>query len=264
MAEGGLRARGWLAVGLAGAGFLSGCTGPLSLFATPTPTPTNTSTPTPTSTVTPTPTVTLTPTASPTPTVTLTPTSTLTPTITATATFDFPEVTVKQQAFCRYGPAKAYLPAADLYADDTGQLWNRDYSGAWLWVRFDKLSYACWVAASVTEVQGDVFSVTVYFHPLPKSVLYVAPDDVEAVRDGKQVTVTWDPVNMTEDDDRGYLIEARVCQDGNLIPVVVHTDESLYVFEDEAGCDKDSSGKLYTVEKHGYTDPVKIPWPQAK
>jgi len=264
MADGGLRARGWLGVGLVGAAMLSGCSGPLSLFATPTPTPTNTPTPTPTATITPTPTITLTPTNSPTPTVTSTPTPTLTPTITPTATFDFPEVTVKQQAYCRYGPAKAYLPAADLYAGDKGQLWNRDYSGAWLWVRFDKLSYACWVSASVTEVQGDVFSVTVYFHPLPKSVLYGPPDDVEAVRDGSQVTVTWDPVDMTEDDDRGYMIEARVCQNSNLISVVVRTDETFYVFTDEAGCTKDSSGKLYTVEKHGYADPVKIPWPPAK
>jgi hypothetical protein len=243
---------------------VTGCSAPFGIFSTPTPTPTNTPTSTPTATVTPTPTVTLTPTETPTPTVTLTPTATLTPTITPTATFDFPEVTVNQQAYCRYGPAKAYLPAADLYAGDKGQLWNRDYSGSWLWVRFDKLTYACWVSASVTEVQGDIFSVTVYFHPLPKSVLYDPPDDVEAVRDGNEVTVTWDPVNMTEDDDRGYLIEARVCQNGNMIPVVVHTDESVAVFEDEAGCEKDSGGKLYTVEKHGYTEPVKIPWPQAK
>jgi hypothetical protein len=259
-----MRRPSWVVLAAIGSVAVTGCSAPFGIFATPTPTPTNTPTSTPTATVTPTPTVTLTPTETPTPTVTLTPTATLTPTITPTATFDFPDVTVNQQAYCRYGPAKAYLPAADLYAGDKGQLWNRDYSGSWLWVRFDKLTYACWVSASVTEVQGDIFSVTVYFHPLPKSVLYDPPDDVEAERDGNEVTVTWDPVNMTEDDDRGYLIETRVCQNGNMIPVVVHTDESVYVFVDEPGCEKDSGGKLYTVEKHGYSEPVKIPWPQAK
>ena len=259
-----MRRPSWVVLAAIGSVAVTGCSAPFGIFSTPTPTPTNTPTSTPTATVTPTPTVTLTPTETPTPTVTLTPTATLTPTITPTATFDFPEVTVNQQAYCRYGPAKAYLPAADLYAGDKGQLWNRDYSGSWLWVRFDKLTYACWVSASVTEVQGDIFSVTVYFHPLPKSVLYDPPDDVEAERVGNEVTVTWDPVNMTEDDDRGYLIETRVCQNGNMIPVVVHTDESVYVFVDEAGCEKDSGGKLYTVEKHGYSEPVKIPWPQAK
>ena len=259
-----MRRPSWVVLAAIGSVAVTGCSAPFGIFSTPTPTPTNTPTSTPTATVTPTPTVTLTPTETPTPTVTLTPTATLTPTITPTATFDFPEVTVNQQAYCRYGPAKAYLPAADLYAGDKGQLWNRDYSGSWLWVRFDKLTYACWVSASVAEVQGDIFSVTVYFHPLPKSVLYDPPDDVEAERDGNEVTVTWDPVNMTEDDDRGYLIETRVCQNGNMIPVVVHTDESVYVFVDEAGCEKDSGGKLYTVEKHGYSEPVKIPWPQAK
>lgn len=259
-----MRRPSWVVLAAIGSVALTGCSAPFAIFATPTPTPTNTPTSTPTATVTPTPTVTLTPTETPTPTVTLTPTTTLTPTITPTATFDFPEVTVNQQAYCRYGPAKAYLPAADLYAGDKGQLWNRDYGGSWLWVRFDKLTYACWVSASVTEVQGDIYSVTVYFHPLPQSVLYDPPDDVEAVRDGNEVTVSWDPVNMTEDDDRGYLIEARVCQNGNMIPVVVHTDDSVAVFVDEAGCEKDSGGKLYTVEKHGYTEPVKIPWPRAK
>ena len=35
-----------------------------------------------------------------------------------------------------------------------------------------------------------------------------------------------------------------------------------YTFTDEKGCEGDPKGKLYAVEKHGYTDPVTIPWPQ--
>ena len=96
---------------------------------------------------------------------------------------------------------------------------------------------------------------------LPHSTLYGPPDNVQAERDGDQVTVTWDRVWMTEDDDRGYLIEASVCQDGARIPVAVHTDDNSYVLTDEGGCAGSSSGLLYTVEKHGYTDPVTIPWP---
>jgi len=37
--------------------------------------------------------------------------------------------------------------------------------------------------------------------------------------------------------------------------------DTTYTFTDEAGCAEASSGLLYTVEKHGYTDPVPIPWP---
>jgi hypothetical protein len=96
---------------------------------------------------------------------------------------------------------------------------------------------------------------------LPHSTLYGPPQDVIATRDGSQVTVAWDAVWMTEDDDRGYLIEAMVCQNGASIPIAMHSDSPSMEFTDEPGCSTPSGGKLYTVEKHGYTDPVEIPWP---
>jgi hypothetical protein len=247
---------------------LAGCGAvPIAFLSTDTPTPTETltvtptATPTATDTATLTPTHTLTPTITPTPTITTTPTLTLTPTITATATFDFPDVTVLQQAHCRYGPSTAYLHAADLYADDHGLLWNRNFDGTWLWVRFDKLNYACWVSTSVVQVDGDIFSVVVTHTALPHSTLYGPPSNVQATRDGNQVTVTWDPVWMTEDDDRGYFLEVTLCQNGFLYDSYAHTDETTYTFTDETNCSGESGGRLYTVEKHGYTDPVRIRWP---
>jgi hypothetical protein len=238
---------------------LSACQSVSAFFATPTPTPTDT--PTPTATPSPTPTATDTPTPTHTATITPTPTITDTPTITPSPTFDFPDVSVREQAHCRYGSNRNYLHAGDLYAGDHGLLWNRNSSGSWLWVRFDKLWYACWVAASVVDVTGDIFSVTVIRTRLPQSVLYDPPDNVQATRQGDEVTVTWDPVPMTTDDDRGYMIEANVCQDGNLVFVVAAMDGTSYTFDDEDGCSNDSNGRLYAVEKHGYTDPVTIPWP---
>src|SRR4030067_985408 len=159
-----------------------------------------------------------------TPTITPTPTVTDTPTITQTPTFDFPDVTVNQQAHCRYGPNKNYLHAGDLYLGDHGVVWNRNSSSTWLWVRFDKLWYACWVAASVVDVPGNVGSVTVIHTKLPHSTLYGPPDVVDATRQGDEVTVTWEPVWMTTDDDRGYFVEATVCQSGNLVfyPIAVN------------------------------------------
>jgi hypothetical protein len=41
----------------------------------------------------------------------------------------------------------------------------------------------------------------------------------------------------------------------------VATMDTFYEFTDETGCAERSNGLLYTVEKHGYTDPVTIPWP---
>jgi hypothetical protein len=45
------------------------------------------------------------------------------------------------------------------------------------------------------------------------------------------------------------------------LPDQYHTS---YTFTDGPGCSQPSGGKLYTVEKHGYTSPVDIPWPPAQ
>jgi hypothetical protein len=178
-----------------------------------------------------------------------------------TPTFDFPDGTALMQANCRYGPGTAYLFAAGLYPGDHVEIHNRNTTGTWLWVKPDTITYHCWVAASVLEITGDVFTVVEYYPPLPRSVLYGPPSNVYAVRQGSEVLVTWDDVWMTEDDDRGYLIEAYVCQGGRVIFQAVQTDGTSYTFTDEQGCESASSGWLYAVEKHGYTEAVAIPWP---
>ena len=89
----------------------------------------------------------------------------------------------------------------------------------------------------------------------------------QAVRNGDEVTVTWDEVYMTTDDDRGYFLDVWVCQSGNYVwmpvgeQVLLDQYHTAYTFKDQPGCSQPSGGKLYTVEKHGYTDPVDIPWP---
>jgi hypothetical protein len=228
---------------------------------TPMTTPTVTPTPLPTATPTDTPTSTATATHTSTPTKTPTPTETLTPSITPSPTYSLPTLTVKMQANCRYGPGTAYLYAWGMYEGDTATVWGRNSSGTWLWIQPDNIKYQCWIAASVVEVQGDIFSVFVAPVRLPHSVLYGPPAGVTAVRDGNQVTVSWQPVNMTEDDNRGYMIEANVCQGGYLVWMAVAMMDTTYTFTDEQNCAEKSSGILYTVEKHGYTDPVPIPWP---
>lgn len=237
----------------------AGCSSALTLFATPTPTPTDTPTVTPTPTETPTPSSTPTPTETPTP--TLTPTVTPTPTHTPTPTFDFPDAVVVMQANCRYGPGTAYLFSAGLYPGDHVEIRNRNATGTWLWVRPDNVPRHCWAAASVLDITGDVFSVVEYYHPLPYSTLYGPPRYVRADRQGDQVILNWDAVWMTEDDDRGYLIEATLCQGGRLVWTAVAVDGTSTTLTDAPGCSAPSGGRLYAVEKHGYTDPIPIPWP---
>jgi hypothetical protein len=127
-------------------------------------------------------------------------------------------VVVNKQAHCRYGPAQAYLHAADLYAGDTGTVRGRYVNSTWLLIKFDKIPYFCWVAPSVVDVTGDIKTVR-YTEPiLPgPSVLYGAPQRVTASRQSDQVTVTWSMVDMTLDDDRGYMLDVWVCQNGELL-----------------------------------------------
>jgi hypothetical protein len=243
---------------------LAGCSisntaAPSATIAPPSSTPSATSSPT--ATLTAKATATQTPTFTPTPTVTLTPTVTHTRTVTPTPTEVLPQGTVLMQAFCRYGPGKAYLYSHGLFEGDHVTIDGRSPSASWLWVKPDNLERHCWAAASVMEVSGDPRSAPVVTTELPHSTLYGPPEEVEAYREGDQVTVVWSRVWMTEDDDRGYLIEATICQGGGLVSVAVQTNETSYTFTDETGCGGASGGRLYTVEKHGYTDPVEIPWP---
>ena len=191
----------------------------------------------------------------------LTPTITPTATITPTPTFAFPRVTAIMQANCRYGPGTAYLYAHGMYTGDGGTVWGRNSSGSWLWIQPDNIAYQCWISTAVVDVQGDIFTVRVAEVRLPTCDMYGPPENVQARREGDEVTVTWSRVPMTEDDDRGYLLEVTVCQQGALVWMAVHTDETFYTFTDEDSCDSDSGGWLYTVDKHGYSDPVEIPWP---
>ncbi len=234
-----------------------------NVSAQPTPEPTSQSTITPVVIY-----ITATPMPSLIPTFTFTPlpTNSPEPTITFTPEFTFPTVTVNKQAHCRYGPSAAYLHAADLYAGDKGEVRGQAFYSKWLYIKFDKLNYFCWVAPSVVDVVGDV-STLKKVEPNLLSIgsnMYGPPQNVQAYRNGDEVTITWSQVKMTKDDDRGYFIEAFVCQDSFFIWWTFSYPDQFttsYTVKDEKGCSTPSYGKLYTVEKHGYSQPVDIPWP---
>jgi hypothetical protein len=219
---------------------------------TPTPTPIETSTPAPTSTRTRIP--------SPTP------------------TWDPPLVQILQHTACWYGPGTAYLYKYGLNATVWMRVIGRNEDGSWLAIKAssDKDANACWIQTDLVKfLVGDITGVPVLWIGLPYSVLYQPPIRFRATRTGNEVTITWEPVWQTEDDYNGYLIEAWVCQGGKQVfrPTGYKTD----VFQndsairagswlevkitDEPGCDVPSRARLYTVEKHGYTNYVMIAWP---
>ncbi|GAB4578577.1 MAG: hypothetical protein Fur0022_13120 [Anaerolineales bacterium] len=249
------------------------CTAPLSLTpsplppASPTLSPSPSLTPTASPSTTPTPTETVTPASTPTdtpvPTATPSPTASPTATETLTATPDVPQGIVNvAQAFCRYGPGTAYLFSHQLNQTDHVFIDGRNYSGTWLWVQPDNLDRHCWSAASNFDLLGDPMTAPVVQPFLPRSSFVNPPTGVEASRDGNEVTIHWDAADYIPiEDRRGYLLEVYVCQNGLYLWMALQTDNTTITLQDEQTCSQPSSGLLYIAEKHGYSEPVSIPWP---
>jgi len=216
------------------------------------------------------PTLTLTPTMIFTNTTTITTKPAITefvelPMQTETPVFARPEGTVLEQSSCRYGPGYAYLFEWGLYPGDYVRILNNNVDGSWVYVKPRSYNNECWVKKDLLETRGDVASLEEYYSPLPQGNLYKPTHYVIASRDGNDVLVEWEPVWMTEDDDRGYLIEAWVCQNGNylFLPIGIFPYTKTFArIVDEPGCQQESQAKIFTVEKHGYImPPVIINWP---
>jgi hypothetical protein len=116
---------------------------------------------------------------------------------------------------------------------------------------------------------GEVrnYNIPIVYSTLPYSDLFRPPDGIQAFRSGNEVTIYWNAVRMPEDDYRGYLIEAWLCQDGQQVfkpigyvpPLSQNIDTLGIKVIDEPGCLIQSSARVYTAEKHGYTGYIMIP-----
>lgn len=168
---------------------------------------------------------------------------------------------VVQQAHCRYGPGTAFLHSHDLYPGDRAAVDGRNDSGTWLWIKPDDIDRHCWAAASVLRYDGQVNLLPVVTSKLPYSNLYGPPQYVQTARDGDQVIIAWDPLPFTEDDFRGYMLQLDLCQGGQMVTVTIQTNDTQVSVTDELTCGGGSGGRLWGVEKHGYTQSVEVIFP---
>ncbi len=216
--------------------------------------------------------ITNTPTPTPVETATLLETPTRIRVLSPTPSLENPRVSILELSPCMYGPGTAYLFKYGLNATVWMRVIGRNEDGSWLLVRAgnDQDSNACWIKATLVKfLSGEIKNVPVFWIGLPYSTLYLPPAQISANRVGNEVTIFWSPVDMTEDDYRGYLIEAWVCQGGKqvLVPIKYETtydqNSSMIAVKvtDEPGCDVPSRARLYTAEKHGYTNYRMVPWP---
>jgi hypothetical protein len=207
-----------------------------------------------------------------TPAITITPS--LTPTITPTA--DPPVVTILAHVACNFGPGDAYLYDYGLLETSWMEVIGRNQDGTWLFVEGVHGWNPCWVKTESVRFNdgGDVTNHDIrIFSPdaiLPFATnLYRPPTGVQAFRYGNEVKIFWNAVWMTEDDYRGYLIEAWLCQGGQQVfkpinkqpPLNENVNTLVLSVIDEPGCLVPSSARIYTAEKHGYTGYIVIPWP---
>jgi hypothetical protein len=225
-------------------------------------------TPLETPTLTPTLAPTLEPTSSPSPTLTTTPTPTRLPTGTSTPTpiptYVILRGEVMVRSNCRYGPGAPYLYKYGLVVGSNLEVIGRNDLGTWILVRAIGGTNPCWVKASLMDVKGDVMNVAPTYIPLPRSPYYVPPTGASANRNGNVVTIIWNAVSYRAGDETAsppYLVEAWVCSGGRLVFTPIGSYETAIEISDEPGCSEPSHGRLYFVEKHGYTKWVEIPWP---
>jgi hypothetical protein len=178
---------------------------------------------------------------------------------------------VLQQANCRYGPGWMYLYKYGLYPGYVMEVIGRLDDASWLWVRAIGGDNPCWVKADLLDVRGDPRAVEPVYPekaPLPISPYFPPLGNVQAVRKGDRVTITWagryrSPGFSESPESPLYVAEIWACEDGQLrfTPYGLFT-ETLTV-TDQPGCTQPSHGWLYFAEKHGYAGPSLIPWPST-
>jgi hypothetical protein len=226
-------------------------------------------------TITPTPTIYTTDTATRTATRTVTP---VTPTVTSTPptttpTPQPPAVTVLVHTECLFGPDPAYIGMYEILADAKQVGIGRNQDTSWMLLQGPDHKNPCWVkTATLKALNGSFTDAPVSLPPVltPYTTLYPPPPAASASRQGNTVTIFWRPVAMTEADYNGYLIEAWVCQGGQLVfvpkPFVTAFNKNSSMmalsFTDEPGCSKPSSARIYTVMTNAYSKPLNVlPWP---
>jgi hypothetical protein len=230
------------------------------------PTRIDTSSPEPAPSVTPSLTPSLTPVSTTTPTATPDPTPAFTNTPIPTYQKLRGEVIV-DNVVCHFGPGAPYLYKYGLVAGSHLEVIGRIAQGKYIQVQAIGGNNPCWVNPDWMKVNGDL-AVLPPVSPddtgLPFSRRYKPPAGVSARRDGHSVIIFWAPVVLSLGDTSTappYLIEAWVCQAGQIVFSPTGWLQTSAVIEDEPGCAAPSHARLYAVEKHGYTLWIEIPWP---
>lgn len=230
-----------------------------TLAPTELPLPSETASPPPTET----------PTAQPTETATLEPSPTATFTATPQPVYrKLRAEVIIEQAVCHYGPGAPYLYKYGVYLGSHLEVLRRVSPGNYVELQAIGGNNPCWVKIDYLKLEDGTFEdlepVSAADVPLPWSPYYPPLTGVSAQRSGSEVTVSWNALGLRAGDDSGqkpYIVEAWVCQQGQIVFIPAGSNQTTVKLTDEAGCSEPSRAWVTAAETHGYTRRVVVPWP---
>ena len=167
--------------------------------------------------------------------------------------------TATGNAFCRWGPDVDYIQSYVIPEGQTVDVEGRNFASTWIYVKSPDINWKCWVATSTFELSGDVEQVEFRIIGLPINDEVQAPNGVSAVRNGNQVTISWNAVQPAL--QLQYLIEARHCRNGLFLEDAFATTNTSITIQDDTNCSNPSSAELRASNKLGYSSAVTVPWP---
>jgi hypothetical protein len=179
------------------------------------------------------------------------------------------EVTIAQ-AVCHYGPGAPYLYKYGVYLGSHLQILRRVVPGNYVELQAIGGNNPCWVKIDYLKLEDgtleDLEPVSAADVPLPWSPYYPPLTGVSARRSGNEVTVSWHALGLRAGDDSEqvpYIVEAWVCQQGQITFVPAGSYQTSVKIIDEAGCAEPSRAWVTAAEKHGYTRRVAVLWPDG-
>jgi len=207
--------------------------------------------------------------------VTVTPAPTEAPTSTpdasSPASTPLPLAVLPAYTDCQYGPADFFVYKTSFPAGQEVDVLGRNADSGWLNIEAKGDWNSCWIPSDRAQLQvGQVGDLPVVKPLLPRSEYeFGSPQITTTKRDGDEVSLSWDAVYMSADEVQGYLIEASVCQGGQLtdqyvfVPVTFAENNGTIstTISDEASCESASTAHIVSMGRRGFAEWEKIFWP---
>ncbi len=184
-----------------------------------------------------------------------------------------PLATLPAYTDCFYGPASWYEYQSSFAAGQPVEVKGRSEDSAWLNVQEQGGWNSCWIDANQAQLAGvAVESLPVVASLPPVDFFDLSSPYASAKRDDDEVTLSWKAVYMSLDEIKGYLIRAKLCQGGQIVPQDIFIPMTFeenkgtltYTLTDEGGCSEPSDIRMISYTRRGlagyYNPTMRLGW----